>query len=282
MDQFSKAAQASGVKHFFLTHFHYDHYGGLSRHFKAGCIYCTEETSRLVQHKLKVCPSAVGMAPQISPRHVRIVFQCPIAVSQRCDRSQAWQAGPWRCTHTQPRAVTVPCPVRLPCSTPTLYQHGPLNLPHPCKQVVAHPCPPLQVQPSRIKEVPFRKPFKVQAHLVTFVPANHCPGAAMVIFERPGCAPVLHTGDCRYDRALFQACPELIALRGRAILHLDTTYCSPEHCFPPQRDVVAEVVRLCRAAVEKAAGRAPPLFVFGSYTIGKERLFLEVRPGSAC
>eukprot|EP00892_Ulva_mutabilis_P001364 jgi/Ulvmu1/11228/UM072_0065.1 len=187
VDQFSKAAQSSGVKHFFLTHFHYDHYGGLSKHFKAGHIYCTEETSRLVQHKLKV-------------------------------------------------------------------------------------------QPSRIKMVPFEAPFTLQGCTITFLPANHCPGAAMIVFERAGCAPVLHCGDCRYDRALFQAHPALRALRGRALLHLDTTYCAPQHAFPLQRAVIAEVVRLCRCAVDtaRAAGRAPPLFVFGSYTIGKERLFLEV------
>lgn len=137
----------------------------------------------------------------------------------------------------------------------------------------------VQVAPSRIKEVPFRQPFKVLGHLVTFLPANHCPGAAMVVFERPGAAPVLHCGDCRYDRARFQAVAELAALRGRVTLHLDTTYCAPQHCFPLQRDVVAEVVRVCRGAAARAsaAGRAPPLFVFGSYTIGKERLFLEVR-----
>lgn len=113
---------------------------------------------------------------------------------------------------------------------------------------------------------------------VTFLPANHCPGAAMVVFERPHHAPVLHCGDCRYHAEIFQGRPELRALQNRAILHLDTTYCSPEHRFPLQAEVVAEVVRLVRAAIQqkKDSGQPPPLLVFGSYTIGKERIFMEV------
>lgn len=100
----------------------------------------------------------------------------------------------------------------------------------------------------------------------------------MMLFERPRQAPVLHCGDCRYHAHIFQQRPELRALRHRAILHLDTTYCSQEHQFPLQEEVVTEVVRLVRAAIQKkkAAGQRPPLFVFGSYTIGKERVFMEV------
>ena len=102
----------------------------------------------------------------------------------------------------------------------------------------------------------------------------------MVIFERPHHAPILHCGDCRYHTETFQGRPELQNLQNRVILHLDTTYCSPEHSFPLQAEVVTEVVRLVRAAVQrkKDAGQRPPLLVFGSYTIGKERLFMEERP----
>jgi hypothetical protein len=53
VDSFSKAATKSGTRSFFLTHFHYDHYMGLSKRFSAGTIYCTAETARLVQLKLK-------------------------------------------------------------------------------------------------------------------------------------------------------------------------------------------------------------------------------------
>ena len=54
VDSFSKVAQKSGTRAFFLTHFHYDHYRGLSKRFSSGTLYCTPETARLVQLKLKV------------------------------------------------------------------------------------------------------------------------------------------------------------------------------------------------------------------------------------
>ena len=52
---------------------------------------------------------------------------------------------------------------------------------------------------------------------------------------------------------------------------LDTTYCDPRHVFPPQRDVLAAV----RDAVRAEAFNPKTLFLFGTYTIGKERVFFE-------
>lgn len=48
-----------GVRSFFLTHFHSDHYGGLSKSWKHGIIYCTPATSRLVQMYLQVDPEYI-------------------------------------------------------------------------------------------------------------------------------------------------------------------------------------------------------------------------------
>jgi hypothetical protein len=56
-----------------------------------------------------------------------------------------------------------------------------------------------------------------------------------VLFEAPGRAPILHSGDCRWQPGGAVAVnPALLAARGRCQLVLDTTYCAPQHAFPPQ------------------------------------------------
>jgi Cft2 family RNA processing exonuclease len=75
---------------------------------------------------------------------------------------------------------------------------------------------------------------------VTFLPANHCPGAAMLLFRRDDDGrTVLHTGDMRFDAAML-AYPALVAARaapaGIDEVLLDTTYAHPKHRFAPQAD----------------------------------------------
>ena len=112
---------------------------------------------------------------------------------------------------------------------------------------------------------------------VTLLDANHCPGAAMVLFEPPPPAPpTLHTGDCRWDDARMRAAlePHLAALRDRSALRvvLDTTYGCPlaRATFPP----AAEAAAFVAAAVAAEAFNPRTLFLFGTYTIGKEAVFL--------
>lgn len=64
----------------------------------------------------------------------------------------------------------------------------------------------LRVPSSRIVPHPLNSPFVVDDVRVTFLDANHCPGAVMVLFEPPGegLRPVLHTGDCRLVPAMQQ------------------------------------------------------------------------------
>lgn len=101
----------------------------------------------------------------------------------------------------------------------------------------------LRLPPARLRTQPLDEPFDLEGTRVTFLDANHCPGAAMLVFEAsPGVAggqarrPVLHTGDCRLV-APMQRLPALARLRGRADLILDTTYCDPQYQFPSQDEV---------------------------------------------
>ena len=56
-----------------------------------------------------------------------------------------------------------------------------------------------------------------------------------VLVEAPGRAPILHSGDCRWTAGRdAERDAVLDAVRGRCQLVLDTTYCAPQHTFPPQ------------------------------------------------
>jgi len=167
-------------KHWFLSHFHADHYKGLTSKFNRGIVYCTPVTAALVKLQLRV----------------RLEF---------------------------------------------------------------------------LREVPIGGSITIEGTRVTFLPANHCPGAAMLLFECPGRLPILHSGDCRLATTLLPQLPQLENIRGAIDLILDTTYCDPQYTFPTQ----AEALNFAVDAVKAESFNPKTLFLFGSYTIGKERLYLQ-------
>ena len=76
---------------------------------------------------------------------------------------------------------------------------------------------------------------------VTFLDANHCPGAAMLLFQLADGTRHLHCGDMRYDPRM-QDYGALVAARGKIDkLYLDTTYCHPKHLFPTQQDSIDQI-----------------------------------------
>lgn len=228
-----------GCRAYFLSHFHSDHYVGLTAKWSHGPIYCSHVTASLVRNQL-------GTAAQ-------------------------WVVG--------------------------------LDWDQP---------------------VPVPGTNGVQ---VTLISANHCPGSAMFLFEKPipgRSRPqrILHCGD-------FRACPAHVhhaRLRPAAgdvlggqqridVCYLDTTYLNPRYSFPPQDDVVGACARLC-AALDRSlragqdaewdkllrpkgrsstvgsfftstgptdltgpTGPSPPrrlLVVCGTYSIGKERICVAI------
>lgn len=99
---------------------------------------------------------------------------------------------------------------------------------------------------------------------VTMIPANHCPGSSLYLFEKvtgknrdgsPKATRVLHCGD-------FRACPAHVShplLRPDVIdkvsgqnkqqiidtCYLDTTYLTPRYSFPSQHDVIDACAQMC-------------------------------------
>ena len=144
VDAFTYGA-VPGVAAYFLSHFHADHYMGLTAAWDAGPVYCSEVTAALVALRLRVRPELLKPLPM----NVR---------------------------------------VRVPGS----------------------------------------------ACHVTLLNANHCPGAALLLFESAGAPPdapfTLHTGDFRAAASL-RARPDIARLAGRVgTLYLDTTYADEVRC----------------------------------------------------
>ena len=97
---------------------------------------------------------------------------------------------------------------------------------------------------------------------VTMIPANHCPGSSLFLFEKvlgkgsnPKIQRVLHCGD-------FRACPAHIAhpllmpnivdsITGKTkqqridVCYLDTTYLNPRYAFPSQEEVITACADMC-------------------------------------
>ncbi|XP_073051840.1 uncharacterized protein [Primulina eburnea] len=126
------------------------------------------------------------------------------------------------------------------------------------------------ISPDKIKVLPLNQKINIAGTTVMCFDANHCPGAIIILFEPPNGKPVLHTGDFRFGEEMtklsfLHVCPI-------HTLILDTTYCDPQYDFPKQEAVIQFVID----SIQAEAFNPKTLFLIGSYTIGKERLFIEV------
>ncbi|PHH92341.1 hypothetical protein CDD83_7829 [Cordyceps sp. RAO-2017] len=232
-----------GCEAYFLSHFHSDHYIGLTANWRHGPIYCSKVTGSLVRKQLRT-------------------------------------AAQW------------------------------------------------------VVELEFDRPYDVPGTgaSVTMIPANHCPGSSLFLFQKPsGAGPdagtrrILHCGD-------FRACPDHVrhpllrpdvvdSITGKRrnqtihMCYLDTTYLNPRYSFPPQDQVIKACADLCASmspdpqckddvweqsakasgsqAVSKyfhsgksedaggKSGSGPKrgqrlLVVCGTYSIGKERICIAI------
>ncbi|GLH13150.1 Uncharacterized protein GBIM_17775, partial [Gryllus bimaculatus] len=112
---------------------------------------------------------------------------------------------------------------------------------------------------------------------VTPLHANHCPGSLMFLFELQNGLSYLHVGDFRADSQM-EKYPALSGLNVD-ILFLDTTYCNPKYEFPTQESVVEGVIEIARKHMKLHSNT---LFVCGTYTIGKEKVFMGLADALQC
>ncbi|KAL6159481.1 DNA cross-link repair protein PSO2/SNM1 [Exserohilum turcicum] len=227
-----------GQNAYFLSHFHSDHYVGLSASWKHGPIYCSKVTGNLVRQQLRVDPKWV----------VDLDFEVKT-------------------------------------------------------------------------EVP-----GTSGVFVTMIPANHCPGSSLFLFEKevgkgshPRLQRVLHCGDFRACQAHIEhplLRPDVLdVVSGKSkqqkldACYLDTTYLNPKYAFPPQQQVIQACADMCvslskaradesdgwermkreragqgmvsfvqkdstaeKASEPKSPERGRLLVVVGTYSIGKERI----------
>ncbi|OBT63651.1 hypothetical protein VE03_07277 [Pseudogymnoascus sp. 23342-1-I1] len=233
-----------GCNAYFLSHFHSDHYIGLTASWCHGPIYCSKVTGNLVKQQLRVDPKWV----------VTLDFEGTVEVPNT---------------------------------------HG---------------------------------------VSVTMIPANHCPGSSLFLFEKvvgkgpkPKVQRILHCGDFRACPAHVehpQLMPDIVdSITGKAkqqkidVCYLDTTYLNPRYSFPSQDDVVQSCADICvsmskdkgehgweRSGKERTEGASMARFVdaevksedaakkprgrllilCGTYSIGKENICLGIARALDC
>ncbi|KAI0396083.1 DRMBL-domain-containing protein [Xylariaceae sp. FL0594] len=144
------------------------------------------------------------------------------------------------------------------------WSHGPIYCSRVTGSLVRNQ---LKTAARYVKELDFDVTVEIpgtQGVMVTMIPANHCPGSSLFLFEKKMAGTkggraqrILHCGD-------FRACPAHVthpllkpdvfdAVSGKArqqkidICYLDTTYLNPRYSFPLQEDVIRACADFCKA-----------------------------------
>uniref|UniRef100_T1JH40 DNA cross-link repair 1A protein n=1 Tax=Strigamia maritima TaxID=126957 RepID=T1JH40_STRMM len=129
----------------------------------------------------------------------------------------------------------------------------------------------LRVSWNYINVLALNTPTVIDGIEVTFLEANHCPGSVLILFRLSNGKNILHTGDFRAHE-MMESYNSLQNIN-IDILYLDTTYCQPKYDFPSQEAVVHFSINLARRYIRD---RPKTLLVCGSYTIGKEKIFMGI------
>ncbi|KAF2799382.1 DNA cross-link repair protein pso2/snm1 [Melanomma pulvis-pyrius CBS 109.77] len=123
----------------------------------------------------------------------------------------------------------------------------------------------LRVDPKWVVDLNFEHKTEIlgtEGVQVTMIPANHCPGSSLFLFEKtmgkgknPRLQRVLHCGDFRacqthIEHPLLR--PDILdTVSGKNrqqkldVCYLDTTYLNPKYAFPPQQQVIQACADMC-------------------------------------
>ncbi|XP_067684128.1 dentin sialophosphoprotein-like [Haliotis asinina] len=146
---------------------------------------------------------------------------------------------------------------------------------HPiyCTEVTAHllekrhGLQPKYLRPLEVGECHMITSGKMETICVTVIDANHCPGAAMFLFEGTF-GKILHTGDFRYHPAMFcNSSPLFPHIERVDVLYLDNTFCSPECLFPSREEAQEQMLDIIRQHPEYD-------IIIGVRKLGKEELLV--------
>ena len=124
----------------------------------------------------------------------------------------------------------------------------------------------LRVNPEFVVDIEFENKTEVpgtKGVFVTMIPANHCPGSSLFLFEKvvgkgnnPKVQRVLHCGDFRACSAhirhpllrpslLDPSSGNRIGQQKIDVCYLDTTYLNPRYAFPSQEQVIGACADMC-------------------------------------
>ena len=248
VDGFQWASSALS-SHYILSHFHADHYMGLSKSFDAGTIYCTSVTAALLRAKMKIPLSRLRCLPLDTPTVVAGVTltlidanHCPGAAMflfQLPSGSAYLHVGDFRWTPSMlQHPALAPYAAGLHSGTAPAVGRG-----------VGAPAPAIG----------------------SGLGLGLAPHAAGLHRVESGSAAAAASTDAAAAQRQHQP-PPFPPRRRLARLYLDTTFASREYDFPSQASVIEAAVSM----VKRYAADPGVLFVFGAYTIGKEKLYLRV------
>jgi Cft2 family RNA processing exonuclease len=114
----------------------------------------------------------------------------------------------------------------------------------------------------RCVEITYRKPFRFGDVQLTFYPAGHCLGSAMVLIEGDH-GSLLYTGDFKLGES---ATAERAELPRADVLVMESTFGKPRYRMPPRCQTIARLLTIARDAF--ADGCTP---VLHAYPLGKSQ-----------